>query len=81
LVGSEDGDGRTCAHPHDATTIAHTKSKLRDREFLSGAIESNSTMARTSKTSYIGGGAAWNWAARIFVWDKRFFHPNGGRRD
>jgi len=50
LVGLEDGDGRTCAHPDDATTIAHAKSKLRDREFLSGAIESNSTMARTSKT-------------------------------
>src|SRR6516162_7163799 len=57
LIGSEDGDGCTCAHPDDATTIAHTKSKLHDREFLnrvlysnSGAIDSNSTMARTSKT-------------------------------
>jgi hypothetical protein len=61
LIGSEDGDRGSCAHPDDATTIAHTKSKLHDREFLnrvlysnSGAFDSNSTMARTSKTSYIG---------------------------
>jgi|SRR5215472_5092051 len=57
LIGSEDGDGCSCAHPDDATTIAHTKSQLHDREFLnrvldsnSDAFDSNSTMARTSKT-------------------------------
>jgi hypothetical protein len=61
LIGSEDEDGFICAHPDDATTIAHTKSKLHDREFFnrvldsnSGAFDSNSTMARTSNTSYIG---------------------------
>src|SRR5262245_45654909 len=57
LIWSEDGDGCSCAHPDDATTIAHTRSKLHDWEFLnrvpylgSGAFDSNSTMARTSKT-------------------------------
>jgi len=56
LIGSEDGDDCTRAHPDDPTAIAHTKSKPHEREFLnrvldsnSGAIDSNSTMARTSK--------------------------------
>src|SRR5215472_9070298 len=55
LIGSEDGDDCTRAHPDDPTAIAHTKSTPHEREFLnrvldsnSGAIDSNSTMARTS---------------------------------
>jgi len=60
LIGSEDGDGCSCAHPDDATMIADTKSKLHDREFLkrvlysdSGAFDSNSTMASTSKNLWL----------------------------
>jgi hypothetical protein len=41
LIGSEDWDGCTSAHPDDATTIAHTKSKLHNREFLDGVLYSN----------------------------------------
>jgi hypothetical protein len=41
-IGSEDEDGCSCAHPDDATTIAHTKSKLHDREFRNRVLYSNS---------------------------------------
>jgi hypothetical protein len=44
LTGSEDGDGDccTCPHPDDATTIAHSKSKLHERNLPSCAVYSNS---------------------------------------
>lgn len=43
LTGSEDGDedGWTCVHPDDATTTAHSKSKLHERDLPNRALYSN----------------------------------------